>query len=138
MTVDEALMQAMALTQAGRLAEAEQLYRQVLGAVPDHPVALARLAGIAIAFGHGEAALRLAQRAVSVEESGDTYTALGSVLRELGALDEAHSAFEKVLELALHEPAAHCNLAMVLWQQKKLEPCIRAYERALELDPNFA
>src|SRR5829696_8459832 len=130
MTVDEALMQAMALTQAGRLAEAEQIYRQVLGVVPDHPVALARLAGIAIAFGHGQAALNLAHRAVEVVASGETYTSLGSVLREMGALQEAHEAFENAVKLAPHEPAAYCNVAMVLWQQKRLSESRRMYARA--------
>ena len=137
MTINEAMTQAAALQEAGKLAEAEQLYRLVLGTVPDHPAALVKLAEIAMACGHADAACKIAERATQVDPSPPSFTALGSLLRGAGRIQDAERAFAKAVEMAPLEAAAHCNLAMVQWDQKRLAEARSGYERAAELDPQL-
>ena len=49
---------------AGRLLEAEEIYRQILAAEPDHPFALCLLGTIAQAAGEYDQAVNLISRAI--------------------------------------------------------------------------
>ena len=56
MNPQDTLRLAISHHNAGRIAEAERLYRDILGALPGHPVAATLLARLALRTGHlGEA-----------------------------------------------------------------------------------
>ena len=59
MTIEQAIEIAIGHHQAGRLAEAEAIYRQVLAQLPDHADALHLLGALACHTGHHAAAIEL-------------------------------------------------------------------------------
>src|SRR5262245_21724970 len=109
MTVDQAMRQAFSFHSSGKFPEAEQLYRQVLAAVPNHPIALHNLGALARQFGHHQAAVDLMTRAMTVAPSAEGYTNLGDLLSSLERIPEAEAAFAAALKLAAHEPATWAN-----------------------------
>src|SRR6478752_387590 len=90
--------QALAAHQAGRLAQAEQLYRQVLRADATHFAALHRLGFLKAQQGHYDEAVTLLNRALK-QNPGDV-TARGHYAHALMAaqrLDEALAAYDRLL-----------------------------------------
>jgi protein O-GlcNAc transferase len=78
--------------QAGRLAEAERIYRQVLAQQPDHAGALHLLGVLATQLGRFDEAVELMQRAIRlVPDSAEVQYNLGSALQNMGRLDEAQA-----------------------------------------------
>ncbi|WP_245986000.1 tetratricopeptide repeat protein [Azospirillum thermophilum] len=89
-TLQEAVLFAFDLHQQGRLAEADEVYRQILDAVPDFPPAL-HLRGLVFAqSGRVAEGAELIGRAVAADGSQPDYRAnLANLLEELGRPAEA-------------------------------------------------
>ncbi len=87
-TVAEALALAVRHHRAGALAEAEQLYRQILAADPRHVVALHLLGVLAHQQGRNDLAVEAIGRALRLApDYAEAHANLGVVLREQGRLD---------------------------------------------------
>ncbi|MBS4095591.1 MAG: glycosyltransferase [Sulfuricella sp.] len=135
-TVQEAIRIAIAHHQGGRLAEAENIYRQVLQHQPDYPDALHLLGVIALQVGKPEVAADLIGKAVGVApDAADYYPNLGEALRQLGKLDEAVAAFRRAIALNPNLVAAYNNLGIVLKELERYDEAIAACRRAIELNP---
>lgn len=87
---------------AGRLKEAEEVYRKILEIDPEQPVAL-HLSGIlAHQKGQPETAIELIGKAVSVKpDYAEAHNNLGNIFKQLGRLEEAVEVYQKALE---HHP----------------------------------
>lgn len=103
-----AFSQALALYQAGRLAEAEKAYLQVLEAQPNHPDA---------PFAHNNR---------------------GAALKALGRFDEALASYEKAIALKPDYADAFHNRANVLRELKRFDEALASYDKAISLRPNYA
>lgn len=135
-TVQEAVRIAITHHQAGRLPEAETIYRQILQHQPSHPDALHLLGVIALQVGQHEAAIELIGKAIAANPSAaDYYPNLGEALRQAGRLDEAVTAFRRAIELNPELVAAYNNLGIVLKELKRYDEAIAACRRAAELNP---
>jgi tetratricopeptide (TPR) repeat protein len=133
------LQQAQALQQAGRLVEAESIYRQILQADPSHYIALHSLGMLVHQVGQHEAAVELIRRAIALKPDYlEAYYNLGILLYSLGRLEEAEASFRRVLTLKRDFAGAHNNLGIVLQAQGKLEEAADSYSRALSLLPKYA
>ena len=138
-SIKEMLGEALGHHQAGRLEEAEQLYRQILAIDPRHADALHLLGMIEFQVGRLEAAADLIRRAIAIHGKGASYYAnLGTVLQAQGKLDEAEAMYRQSLALKPQLAEVHMNLANVLQAQGKLDESIVCYERALTLKPDSA
>lgn len=138
-TIPEALNLALQHHQAGRLQEAEALYRQVLQAQPDHSDALHLLGVIAHQVGRHQAAVDLIGRAIGLNPAAAEYhNNMGEVYRALGRLDEAAAHFRQAIALRPSMPEAHNNAGNIFMEQGNLEEAIVCYQRALALNPNYA
>jgi Tfp pilus assembly protein PilF len=130
---------AMAHHQAGRLAAAEQGYRQVLSADPRQPDALHMLGVLAYQTGKNEAAAALIGQAIALHDNAPAYHSnLGLVLKDLGRLDAAADAFRQAIALNGQAPAPHNNLGIVLTAQGRWDEALACSEKALALAPDFA
>ena len=137
-TISEALAIAIQHHQSGRLQAAEQIYRQILAAEPNHPDTLHLLGVIAHQVGKLEVAVHYIGRAIELKgDVADFHNNLGNVLRDQGKLDEAIACYRRALKLKPDYPAAHNNLGNTLKDQGKLNEAITRYRRALELKPDF-
>ena len=66
MTLEQQLQSGLSHHQAGRLAEAERIYRQILAQQPDHAEALNLLGVLAGQTGRLDAAVDLIHRAIAI------------------------------------------------------------------------
>lgn len=133
------LAEAVRHHQAGRLADAESRYRQILTIVPDHYDALHLLGVIAHQRGQSAKAVELIGKAISLNRKDPAaHNNLGEALRILGQLEEAESCFKRALNLHPDYTEAYNNLGTVLKQLGRLDEAIASYQRALMLNPNYA
>ncbi|MFC5069769.1 tetratricopeptide repeat protein [Flaviflagellibacter deserti] len=130
---------ATSLQNAGKHEEAEQLYRSILAAYPDHPGCLNHLGVLTRAQGNLEEAAALLRRAVAVKpDYAQAFVNLGGVLRMLGHLDEAMSACRKAITLKPDLADAFTNLGNLLMDAKRPGEAVLAFQRTVELEPNNA
>ena len=124
---------------AGRLAEAEALYRQVLTRQPDHAEALHLLGIIAYQGGQLGPAAELVGRAIALQPNhAEAYNTLGSILRAQRKVGESVAAFFKAVQLHPQFAEAHFNLAQALKENGKPAEAAAAYTRAVQLKPELA
>ncbi len=89
-TSAETLQTALAHHQAGRLQQAEQLYRQLLQADPQHAGAMHLLGLIALQVGKPELAVQYISSAIRLNGNQAAFHAnLGEALRASGRWDDA-------------------------------------------------
>ena len=125
--------------EAGRLHEAEQLYRQILAQQPEHAGAMQFLGVIANQVGRNDIAVGLIRRAIGLNPNvAEAYNNLGNALKDQGQLDEAIAAFRQALALNPNLPEAHNNLGSALKDQGQLDEAIAAYRQAIALRPTYA
>ena len=137
-SISKAMQAAVEHHQAGRLQQAEAIYRQILRVAPNHPDALHLLGLIAHQTGNNEIAVELISKAISVNPSSQMFFNLGIALRSQGKLDTAIDSYRKALSLKPDYAEAHSNLGVALQEQGKLEEALESCQRALLLKPGFA
>jgi len=125
--------------QAGRLIEAEQIYRQILAIDAIQPDSLHLLGMIAYQAGRLDAAVDMIRRAIAINNSQAAYHAnMGTVLQAQGKLEEAVTCYERALALQPDLAEVHTNLGNILQAQDKLHDAVASHERALALRPQLA
>lgn len=125
--------------QAGRLPEAEQLYRQILQADPNQPDALHLLGVIARQVGMNDVAVDLIGHAIQLRgNSPDFYNNLGGAYLDLKKFAEAAANFRKSIELKPDYAVAHSNLGNALREMKQFDEAIAACRKAVKLNPESA
>ncbi|HEY3901089.1 MAG TPA: tetratricopeptide repeat protein [Chthoniobacter sp.] len=137
-TVQQTFDLAQAHHQAGRLAEAEALYRQVLGAEPNHAGGWHFLGLIALQRGRCDLAAEWIRKSIVLEPmNAAAYSDLGEVQRTAGRLDEAVEAYRRALEIDPQHVDAHNNLGIALAQRRRFDEATVEFRRAVELRPGF-
>jgi tetratricopeptide (TPR) repeat protein/SAM-dependent methyltransferase len=131
--------------QAGRLPQAEAIYRRILQVDPDHPDALHFLGLIARQVGNAEAAIELIGKALALKpDYAEAHNNLGNVFKQQGRLEEAIASYRKTLKLKPDFAEAYGNLGNALKEQAdrgkrgKLDEAIMCYRKALALKPDLA
>ncbi|HUI19928.1 MAG TPA: tetratricopeptide repeat protein [Methylocella sp.] len=134
----EPLTNALEYFRAGRHAEAEAAYAEILAREPDHFVCLHHLGLIAHHQGKHAAAVGLVQRALAVKpDYVEALSNLGAINRALGNTDAALAATRQAIALAPEFAQAHSNLGNALEDQGHLDEALAAYRQAASLNPNF-
>ena len=124
--------------EAGRLDEAEAVYRRLLADDPDHAAALHLLGVIAFQRGRADEAVGMISRAVALDPAVAPYHCnLGNALRALGRIGEAIAAFETALRLRPEAAEIHSNLGNALRDAGRAETAIHHYREALRLRPEL-
>ncbi len=137
--IADALQAALARHQAGRLDQAEAIYRQILGHAPDDPDALHLLGMVMHARGEHEAALDLIGRALRVvADSAALHNNFAQVLRALGRVNEASEAYRRAIALDPDHAAAHNNLGAALQAQGRMNEAFSCYLTAAAIAPAYA
>jgi protein O-GlcNAc transferase len=121
---------------AGRLAEAERLYRQICAADPTHAESLHRLGVVAHQLGRADAPDVLARAVALRPDVAEAHNDLGVVLGARGRFAEAAASFERAVALRPDYADAHNNLAAALRRLDKTAEAVPHYERVAALLPN--
>jgi Tfp pilus assembly protein PilF len=123
---------------AGRLTQAERIYRQILAIDPQDADSLHLLGMIAYEAGRCEDAAKMIREAIAINQRGAAYHSnLGTVLQAQGKLDEAAISYERALALRPDLAEVHTNLGNVLQAQNRLDEGVACHERALALKPQL-
>ncbi len=136
LSVAEAMALGTRHHQAGQLAEAERIYRQVLAVEPDNAHALHYLGVLALQARQFAAAVDLIGRAIRVDRMQAAFHAnLGEAHRHLAAFSEAVKCFQTALKLAPDVAQLHTMLAGALAAQGEWTEAAAALREALRLKP---
>jgi predicted TPR repeat methyltransferase len=130
---------ALSHHQAGRLAEAESLYRQVCAVDPYHAESLHFLGVLAGQVSRNDIAIDLIGRALAVKpDYAEAHHSLGQILAKENRLDQAAAHYQRAL--TLRPDSAEISLAQgdALCRLNRYEESLGAYEKALALRPDFA
>jgi predicted O-linked N-acetylglucosamine transferase (SPINDLY family) len=138
-TVFQALQIAIEHHQAGRWAEAAQVYRQILAKVPDNADALHLLGVLSSQTGHLGAAIELIGRAIRINPAvAEFHSNLGESYRRAGDWERAIASFRRAIELNPNLAEAHNSLGIALREKGQPDAAIAAYEEAIRLRPEYA
>jgi predicted O-linked N-acetylglucosamine transferase (SPINDLY family) len=137
-TIPQAFELALQHHQAGRLGDAETIYRQILAVEPRHAPTLHYLGVVAHQLGHSDTAIELIRQAVALApQVPDFHSNLAIILREKGWLDESIAASRQAIALRPNYPEAYNNLGSALYAMRKLEEAAVAYRQAIALRPDY-
>ncbi len=135
--VPEAIKIAAEHHRAGRLRQAERIYKRILKGQPDNADALHLLGVLSHQAGKNDVAVELIGKAIqSNPTKAFFFTNLAIVLHMQGKLDEAIESYRRALEIEPDLADAHTNLGTALQGQGKLDEAAASYQRALEIEPN--
>lgn len=124
--------------QAGRLPQAEALYRRVLKSDPNDPEALHWLGVLCQQKGDSKTALKLIKKAVKLRpEAAEFVNNLGNIHMSQDNPDGAMGCYKKALSLDPALPNAHYNLGIIHQSRGHTDEAIDCFRRVIEQAPDF-
>jgi tetratricopeptide (TPR) repeat protein len=133
------LEQAIGHHQAGRLGEAEQVYRAILRENPGHPDANHNLGILAGQVGRPDAGLPFFLNAVNAAPGREQYAlSYSNALLALGDAKEAAGFLESAIERGLNTAALRCNLGNAARTLGQADLAMANFQAALAIDPGHA
>jgi len=138
-TIPEAFRVALEHHHAGRMHEAELIYRQILQVKPDMVEAYFNL-GLALKDQNklDDASACFGQVVRMRPDAVEAQLVLGNVFKDQGRLREAIACYQRVLQLQPENADAHINLGSALQEQGEPDQAVACFQRALELKPDYA
>jgi uncharacterized protein (TIGR02466 family) len=134
MSIDDAIR----LHEAGRLREAERLYRSMLDVDPRHPDALHLLGVLLTQVGDYTDAVEHIQAALDVDRDSALFqSSLAQAYFRSGKLTEAVEALEDVVSRQPDSFQAFSDLGAALQESGEIDRAIDAYRRSIELNPEL-
>ncbi len=138
-TSQATLQQGLDLYRAGKLDEAERIYRQHLEVNPRDGDARHLLGLIALARGRLDSAIDELRMAVECNPTvGMYHLSLGKACRSAGRGDEALQAFREAARWEPQSATAHNELGSALREARQSAQAEREYREAVRLDPAMA
>jgi predicted O-linked N-acetylglucosamine transferase (SPINDLY family)/glycosyltransferase involved in cell wall biosynthesis/ADP-heptose:LPS heptosyltransferase len=129
---------AIAEHKAGRLQEAEVLYRKILQHQPQHFSALNMLGTLASQSGRPEVGIPYILQALEIDpQSAEVHTNLGCAYMQQNDLENAIAHLLRAIALKPDFPDSHNSLGCSYIRQGNLEEAIAHYQQALLLNPNY-
>lgn len=136
---EHAFQEALDLHKAGRLEEAQALYREIVAALPDHFDALHMLGVIDQQRGDSVSALARIDAALKLKpQSAEAHNNRGVVLKAGGRFEEALASYERALALNPNYGDALNNRGSVLAELQRPGESLASIENAIALKPSSA
>jgi protein O-GlcNAc transferase len=137
--IDQTFQRALAAFQAGRLQDAERLFKRLLDVQPSHVGALHLRGALLTQFGRFDEALTFFDRALKLRpDLVETWIGRGSAAFQLGRGDEAIIAFDKALALKPDFAPAWLGRGNALSELARYDEALAAYDKALARAPELA
>jgi len=124
---------------AGNLKEAEEIYRKIVRANPEHPDALHYLGAIAHQTGDNENAVKFISEAIRIRCDNPFYHYnLACVFQAEARFEEALPYFQTAVQLKPDHFEAHNNMGLTLQSLEKFDEAITCFQHALKVRPDLA
>jgi predicted O-linked N-acetylglucosamine transferase (SPINDLY family) len=124
---------------AGRIQQAEALFRQVIAKEPDNAKALFRLGSILGQSGRLSPAIEFTRRAIAADPlAAEAHCNLGEFLRRQGRLDEAIAALSQAVRIDPQYALGWNNLAVALTARGQISEAVFACRQALAIRFDYA
>lgn len=137
--LDHMLRQAVALQQNGVLAEAEELYREILELKPRHFDALQLLGSLALQAGRVQEGIEFLKKALAINaKQAPLHSNLAYALNALQRFDEALASADRALALQSGFPDALNNRGNAQAGLNLPLEALNSFDRALASAPDFA
>ncbi|MBU7442129.1 tetratricopeptide repeat protein [Paraburkholderia fungorum] len=137
--LDHMLRQAVALQQNGALAEAEELYREILELKPRHFDALQLLGSLALQAGRVQEGIEFLKKALAINaKQAPLHSNLAYALNALQRFDEALASADRALALQSGFPDALNNRGNAQAGLNLPLEALNSFDRALASAPDFA
>lgn len=139
LTVQQLAQLALQHHQAGKLDEAEKLYRQVISLSPNSAETYINL-GVALkARGQPAEAIALYRQGIALRaDFPEAHNNLGNALKEMGQWAEAIAAYRRVVALRPESAESYINLGNTLRDAGQLDEAQDVFRRAITLKGDFA
>lgn len=138
-SLSQAIQQALAFAQAGRVTEAEGLLARILKAAPGHADALQLMGMAKRRRGRSDEAEQFFRRSLKANPAQPhVHNNLGNVLSDAGRFDEAVEAYRVAVTLKADYADAWLNLGLALLHRQAFDDSRDAIESALRHAPQSA
>lgn len=136
---DQLYQRALSLHHAGKLAEAESLYRTLLNFFPKQVEILTTLGIVLLQQGRSELGFQQLKKSLSINPNQPAALYNMAVeLQKLTRLDEALFYYNQTLKLNPHDINAQINRGNTLKDLKEYKAAIASFESALSLQPKIS
>ena len=136
---DQLYQRALTLHHAGKLADAEGLYKTLLDYFPHQVEILTALGILLLQLGRSEAGFLHIKKSLSLNPNQPAALYNMAVeLQRLARLDEALSCYDHALKLDPKDINSLLNRGNTLKDLKRYQEAIASFERALALQPNIS
>ncbi|MCH2550136.1 MAG: tetratricopeptide repeat protein [Alphaproteobacteria bacterium] len=138
-TIKEALDVAVEHHNAGRLSEADNIYRLVLNKLPNQHIAL-NLSGLILhQTGKSEMAVDQIKKAIdSNPKYTHAYNNLGTILMDLNRFEEAAQNFNAATNIDPNYALAFNNLGNAHFKLGNNEEAAKNYQKTISIDPKYS
>jgi len=137
--IKDVFVLAMDQHQKGDLLQAENAYRQIIEAVPDHAPSIHNLGLIMHQRGSIEQAIAAYRRTLAIApDYFDAYINMGKALESQGRVQEAEEAYRTVVHLKPDYAEAYNSLGLILASQGHVKEAEKMYREAVRLKPGYA
>ena len=124
---------------AGRLQQAEQIYRQILSDDPNNIEANYSLGTIAFQIENNEATIQYFKKPIQANPNIPImYNSLGNAYNRLLRFNDAVDSYEKALSLKPDLAEAHYHLGMIFKKSGQMEQAVDSYKKAISSKPDYA
>jgi predicted O-linked N-acetylglucosamine transferase (SPINDLY family) len=132
--VADAMQAGLRFHEVGQFAQAEEIYRRVLDAVPGHADALHLLGLIRHQQGDAAKAAELVGQAIDVNPSNPIFhNNLGTIYKTLNRYESAAGCYQNALRMKPDYWEAHFNLGNILCATGRMEDAVDCYRAALAI-----
>ncbi|MDX1918316.1 MAG: tetratricopeptide repeat protein [Candidatus Caenarcaniphilales bacterium] len=134
---NDPVQQALSLHQAGRYADAIQIYESIIINNAPDPRLYASVSDAHFRLGNNERAMKYIVEALKLDPNYSSgHLLLGTILSEMGDYVRAVRSYERVIALDQNNPYAYYNLGLLYYKKADINNAIAHLERARDLNPN--
>jgi protein O-GlcNAc transferase len=139
LNIDNALQSAFKYYQAGKLKEAEEIYKKILKKQPKNVGALHFLGIIYFQFGNYDLAIYYIKTELQfAPKDADAHNNLGLSFQGKGQFEEAINCYRIALRLNPNLSYAYYNLGNIFKETNRFDEAIDYYQKSIHLNPAFA
>jgi len=131
--------EGLALHHRGLLAQAQEVYRQVLQLQPQHSEALHLLGVIAAQFNNPGEAVDFIRKALALNpRNAAAHANCGNALKDLGQYQAAIRSYDQAVAIKPDYAKTYFNRGLVLHELKHYRTAVESYDKAIAIRPDIA